>query len=146
MRSDQAARTDWETFAVEGVRIVEERSVASKSCQPIAPTFQIFLSGQRPKTVPLPESGEFICYRRNGVGLSTSTATYTPYKSNRVTNRADGAPLPKPFEAELIRGVSAYMRRLATPRDRHRADGAGFAHRKGSRKARTKFCFAAWRL
>jgi hypothetical protein len=56
--SDQAAATDWDTFAVEGVRAMEEPgstaelvTALNKMFQPIAPTVEVYESGKRPKTV-----------------------------------------------------------------------------------------------
>jgi C-terminal processing protease CtpA/Prc len=112
--SDQAALTDWETFAIEGVRAVE--GVASltdlqtrleKLFQPIAPTVQIFPSARRPAPTDLPPAAEIIRYRHNGVGLPTSALPSTPYKSERVKSPANAAPMPEPFAAELVPGLSA---------------------------------------
>jgi C-terminal processing protease CtpA/Prc len=112
--SDQAALTDWETFAIEGVRAVE--GVASltdlqtrleKLFQPIAPTVQIFPSARRPAPTNLPPAAEIIRYRHNGVGLPTSALPSTPYKSERVKSPANAAPMPEPFAAELVPGLSA---------------------------------------
>jgi hypothetical protein len=59
--SDQAAATDWETFAVEGARKLEDAASTAELTarlqqifQPIAPTVRIFPSGARPQVPAVP--------------------------------------------------------------------------------------------
>ena len=115
--SDQAAGTDWETFAVEGVRQVEGAGSAAELMarlrrlfQPLAPTVQVFATGDRDRSsVPkLAQTGtEIVRYVHFGVGLPTALNANNIYKSEREKKPADGQALPKPFEAELVPGVSA---------------------------------------
>lgn len=112
--SDQAAATDWDTFAVEGVRAMEEPgstaelvTALNKMFQPIAPTVEVYESGKRPKTVQIPTGPEIMRYKHTGVGLATTAATYTPYRSERPRDPAAGQTLPEPFAVELTPGVSA---------------------------------------
>jgi len=111
--SDQAALTDWEAFAIDGVRAVEgAASLADlqprleKLFQPIAPTVQIFPSDRRPAPPAVQPAAEIIRYRHNGVGLPTSALSYNIYKSERVKGPANAAPMPEPFAAELVPGLS----------------------------------------
>ena len=111
--SDQAALTDWETFATEGVRAVEGaaslidlQTRLEKLFQPIAPTVQIFPSARRPAPTDLPPAAEIIRYRHYGVGLPSSTLPHNIYKSERVKSPAIAASMPEPFAAELIPGLS----------------------------------------
>ena len=112
--SDQAARTDWDTFAVEGVRGVETAASTDelverlhKLFQPIAPTVQVFLSSKRPPPPTATAGTEVIRYKHNGVGLSSSVIANNMYKSEREKQSAPGPELPKPFEAELVPGLTA---------------------------------------
>jgi C-terminal processing protease CtpA/Prc len=113
--SDQAARTDWDTFAVYGVRGVEASASTEQLVgrlqelfQPIAPTVQIFPSDRRPLPPPTALSGpEIIRYVHQGVGLPPIAATYNVYKSQREKKPANGQETPKLFEAELVPGVTA---------------------------------------
>jgi C-terminal processing protease CtpA/Prc len=112
--SDQAALTDWENFAIDGVRAVEDASSVSdlqtrlgKLFLPVAPAVQIFPSANRPEPAVLPKGAEIIRYRHNGVGLPSATVSFNIYKSERVKSPAGGASLPEPFSAVLIPGLSA---------------------------------------
>ena len=112
--SDQAAATDWDTFAIEGVRAMagprsstELAAALKKIFQPIAPSVEVYESGKRPKTVPLPAGPEMVRYKHTGVGLLVPAGVYTPYRSDRPKTSAEGQTLPEPFTAELTPGVSA---------------------------------------
>jgi hypothetical protein len=94
--SDEAARIDWDAFAIDGVRTVESAASSAelierleKIFQPIAPTVLIYPTGHRPRT-PVPPSGpETIRYHHNGVGLPTSSiGTFNIYKSDRQKTSA----------------------------------------------------------
>jgi C-terminal processing protease CtpA/Prc len=112
--SDQAARTDWETFAVEGIRKVEDAGSNTELIQrlqqilaPIAPTVRIFATGQRPPAPDVPAAPEITRYKHNGVGLPTAMSAYNIYTSQRQKVPAAGQEVPKPFEAEIVPGITA---------------------------------------
>jgi len=112
--SDQAAVTDWDTFAAEGVRNVETAGSAEELVerlrerfQPIAPTVRVFPSGRRPSPPNSLSGPEIVRYVHYGVGLPYMAATYNIYKSEREKKPATGQEIPKPFEAELVPGVTA---------------------------------------
>lgn len=111
--SDQAARTDWDTFAVEAARSAEDPASDTelaarlqKLFQPIAPTVQVFPSGKRPEPAALVTGPQVIRYRHNGVGLPSATP-YQIYKSEREKKAAAAEPMPPAFEAEVAPGVTA---------------------------------------
>jgi C-terminal processing protease CtpA/Prc len=112
--SDQAAKTDWEIFAIEGARKIEDAASTAELTkglqqmfQPIAPTVRIFPSGARPQATALPAGSEIVRYEHNGVGLASTTVPNNIYKSERRRKPAAGEAMPKPFEAELVPGVTA---------------------------------------
>ena len=112
--SDQAALTDWENFAIDGARAVEDASSLNdlqvrleKLFQPVAPTLRIFPSASRPEPAVLPKAAETIRYRHNGVGLASTTLSYSPYKSERVKSQASGVSIPQAFAAVLVPGLGA---------------------------------------
>jgi C-terminal processing protease CtpA/Prc len=112
--SDQAAAADWETIAVEGARRVEGAASPRKLIarlqeifQPIAPAVRIFPAGARPHAAASRKGPETVRYRHYGVGLAPAITAGSIYKSERRRERAAGEIKPKPFEAELVPGVSA---------------------------------------
>jgi len=112
--SDQAARTDWDTFAVKGVRGVEAAASTDELVkrlqdvfQPIAASVQVFPSGRRPQPPNALTGPQIIRYAHQGVGLPAAAGTFSIYRSQREKKPADGQEIPKPFEAELIPGVKA---------------------------------------
>ena len=115
--SDQAARTDWETLAIEGARQVEgavsnaeliER--LRKQFEPIAPSVQVFATGRpKPTVIVIEPTAEVIRYVHHGVGLPTSTISMNPYSSERKKFPSKGRSLPAPFEADLVTGVQVSM-------------------------------------
>ena len=112
--SDQAALTDWENFAIDGARAVEDAASLNdlelrlkKLFQPVAPTVRIFPSASHPEASLLPKAAELIRYRHYGVGLPTTTVSFNIYKSERVKSPAGEAPMPEPFTAALVPGLSA---------------------------------------
>jgi C-terminal processing protease CtpA/Prc len=112
--SDQGAHTDWDTFAVRGVRGVEAAASTDELVkrlqelfQHIAPTVQVFPSDRRPPPPNALTGPQIIRYAHQGVGLPAIAATYNIYKSERQKKPADGQVIPKPFEAELVPGVTA---------------------------------------
>lgn len=113
--SDQAAKTDWETFAVEGARKAE--SAASNAelterlrqiFEPIAPSVRVFPTAQRPKLPEAITGPEVVRYKHTGVGLATTTIPNNIYKSQIVREKA-GAQFPAPFEAVLVPGITSMV-------------------------------------
>jgi C-terminal processing protease CtpA/Prc len=123
--SDEAAATDWNTFAVKGVQLVEDAQNAADLAhkledifQPIAPTVRVFLTGEDPRLPPeveLPRnesSLKVISWRHKGFGQSTAQDSL--YKSERVSKDAGrilaGSPTPqKPFITSLGGGISCLV-------------------------------------
>lgn len=114
--SDQAARTDWETFAVQGLRSVETAASTDELVsrlqelfQPIAPMLQVFPSDRRPAPPNALLGPEIVRYAHQGVGLPSAVATSNIYKSVRERKPALGQEIPKPFEAEIVPGIIALV-------------------------------------
>lgn len=129
--SDEAASTDWNEFAVAGMRGIEGATNAGDLAQkletlfqPIAPSLRVFPKGQRPPFAQkvLPPTNEpalkVISYRHTGYGQKSphQGQTYTPYHSERVTREAtDGKALldtpdpQQPFTVDLTEDVSVLM-------------------------------------
>jgi C-terminal processing protease CtpA/Prc len=116
--SDQAAATQWEQLAIEGVRAVEGAKNPVELAQtleglvrPIAPTVRVFPTGQLPETPPMPPAAKkVVAWRHFGVGMGTPQSIY---RSTRINStEADGQdsknmPDPeKPLVTELAGGVS----------------------------------------
>ena len=105
--SDAALGTDWEAFAVAGVRAVENAADGAALTRrlnelfaPIAPTAAIAESGAAPKTLPSGDpAGPHLTWRHVGFGLSSAQ---TAYRSERVPAPA----VPPIFAAELGGGVT----------------------------------------
>jgi hypothetical protein len=112
--SDRAAGTDWETFAIAGVRRVEgapsdaDLIVRLRDLfQPVAPTVQIWATGKRPPAQAVTRGPEIVRYQHKGVGLPSSLMpTNNIYSSEHVRKPAAGQPMPKPFEAQIVSGIS----------------------------------------
>jgi C-terminal processing protease CtpA/Prc len=93
--SDQAAATDWDAFAIRGVREVEGARNAEELVNrlrvlfaPIAPTVRIMTTGISPSILPelteprkRGEDVEVIRWNHTGIGIIKSE--YTPYRSER---------------------------------------------------------------
>jgi C-terminal processing protease CtpA/Prc len=112
--SDQAARTDWEAFAIDGVRQVEGAASNAelierlgKLFHPIAPSVEVFAVGKRPPAMATQTGTEIVRYQQNGVGLASAAVAYNIYKTERQKETATGKTLPKPFEADLVPGIRA---------------------------------------
>jgi C-terminal processing protease CtpA/Prc len=112
--SDQAAAADWETIAIEGARKVENAASPRKLIarlqeifQPLAAAVRIFLTGARPRATAIRKGPETIRYQHLGVGLASATTPGSIYKSERHRKPAAGETKPKPFEAQLVPGVTA---------------------------------------
>ena len=111
--SDQAARADWETFAVEGIRAVEDaRSTAELIARlraifaPVAPTVRIYASGDMPPPVPAATAPEIMRHHHNGVGLPSGVGN-SIYRSTRERLPAADGAVRKPFSAAIAAGVTA---------------------------------------
>lgn len=109
--SDAAAGTDWNGFAVHGVRQVEGASTPEELARklqdlfaPVAPTVRVFPTGKVPSTPAelLPPSGKpepaILAWRHLGVGINKEDRTYS---SRRIDNRT---PLSE-SKANLIQEV-----------------------------------------
>ncbi|MEK6282727.1 MAG: S41 family peptidase [Acidobacteriota bacterium] len=126
--SDEAAATDWNVFAVEGVRVTEPAKDAADLAQkletlfrPLAPSLRVFPTGKRPTSGKefLPPKNDpalkITSYRHKGYGQK-STQQYNIYHSERAIKDApvgkppaDSGDPQKPFAADLAGGVSVLM-------------------------------------
>src|SRR5450759_2770982 len=100
--SPSMACAPWKAASLDNLQLRLE-----KLFQPIAPTVRIFPSARRPAPTNLPPAAEIIRYRHSGVGLTSAPLPSSPYKSERVKSPANAAPMPEPFAAELVPGLSA---------------------------------------
>jgi C-terminal processing protease CtpA/Prc len=125
--SDEAATADWETFAVDGVRSVEQAATATELAQkleeifrPIAPTVRVFPTGKSPALPPgldLPAnepSLKIVSWKHKGFG--SKTKVQSTYRSERVSKEVVDGKIPekgsdprKPFVADLGGGVSCLV-------------------------------------
>jgi Peptidase family S41 len=124
--SDQAARTDWESFAIQGARAVENAKDDAELAQklaslfsPVAPTVRVLTGEQKyvlpPELQPPKDAGEakVTYWRHRGVGISMHPGG--TYHSERVQEKAAGAdgkkvPAPgSPWQAGLSDGVRAWV-------------------------------------
>jgi len=110
--SDEAARANWELFAMRNVAAVEDAQNPADLAQrleslfrPVAPTLRVYPSGRRPPLPAdlLPPRGQdplkvMTWYH---VGFGTGNM---PYRSERKSQEAPG--IAEPFEADLGGGVS----------------------------------------
>jgi len=132
--SDQAAATDWDRFAIDGVRAVEAAKdpaalarILERVFRPIAPSVRIFPTGKPPTAAiadvvkPPQEKGagplKVLAWRHFGVGLGRSPI----YSSQRIDlqlprplfeQAPPGAVRPdpaKPYVADLGGGVSCLV-------------------------------------
>ena len=126
--SDEAAAADWDSFAIEGIRVAEGATNApdlakrlEEIFRPVAPTVRVFPTNARPR---LPDetkapqgipSLEIVSWRHQGFGQKAAQQ-FSPYKSERVSKDAPrgkipvGSPNPlKPFMTSLGGGVSCLV-------------------------------------
>jgi hypothetical protein len=128
--SDEAAATDWNQFAIDGVRAVEPARdaedlvrILDRLFHPIAPSVRAFVTGKPPAQNEAPRDDgkktwpKVLAWRHIGVGLGQST----PYSSERIDLRFSllslRAKLPvlpvpdprKPYAADLGGGVSCLV-------------------------------------
>lgn len=120
--SDEAANIDWNSFAINNIKIVEEAKnnieLAEKLnsvFNPIAPTVKVFPSGQSPELPSelnsLSPKAKFTYWRHIGFGNSAQKNDLGPYHSYRVQVTSDDkAPTPnKPFIGDLGAGLSCMV-------------------------------------
>jgi len=109
--SDEAAATDWDAFAVKGVRAVEGAKNATELAKalselfaPIAPTVRVFPSGRRPARAKSwnGDSTKVLAWLHHGFGAGNPQS---PYRSERVSTGELPDP-DTPFRARLAGGVS----------------------------------------
>jgi hypothetical protein len=120
--SDEAAATDWDTFAVEGVRRVEGAKAPADLAheleaifRPVAPTVRVATSRDRLETpaglFPPPGAVEVVQWRHQGFGGAAKQGGI--YESRRVRAPFANRAIPggfhdpsKPFVADLPGGVT----------------------------------------
>lgn len=128
--SDEAASSEWNSFAVNNIGIAEEASDSADLAtrlqamfQPLAPTLLVFPTADEAQVLPhdwWPESPgsdwKVVSYRHTGCGQVASPGKANTYKTERVTRAIDkaesteSAPDPRrPFHADLGAGVSCTM-------------------------------------
>jgi C-terminal processing protease CtpA/Prc len=123
--SDEAAQTDWDSFAVEGVRAIEPAAGSTELVKrledifrPIAPTLRIFMTGEKPpviKELSPPADGaslQIISWRHHGFGNKNSSQPNRLYYSERVKKDLKEMPTDpgKLFiTADLGGGVSCVL-------------------------------------
>lgn len=126
--SDQAAATDWNTFAVAGVRSVEDAANPADLAKrlndlflPIAPTLRVYVTGKRvPDPVKVASNGsdpslKIVQWRHIGFGQTPARAG-SPYSSERVRLEPPTGKAPTSFPdsgqtiiADLGGGVSCLV-------------------------------------
>ena len=111
--SDQAAATDWETFAIEGARAMaapassaELIAALQKVFAPIAPTVDIYETGKRPVARAIAATDEVMRYQHTGVGLKAPGGGRTPYSSVRVRVSSKIEKKGDPFRTEIAPGIT----------------------------------------
>ena len=123
---DEAATTNWDTFAVEGIRIAETAKTPADLAHkletlfhPVAPLVRVFPAKQNP-VMPLelkPPANEnslkIVSWRHKGFGQTVSQQA-SPYESRRVSTdaskrAADARDPQKPFIVDLGGGVSCLV-------------------------------------
>ena len=67
----------------------------------------MFANSKRPPPPTVTTGPETIRYKHTGVGLASAVIANNMYKSEREKQPAPGPDLPKPFEAELVPGITA---------------------------------------
>ena len=116
--SDQAARISWDSFAVRGVKRVEDcadpaalMAALSELFAPIAPTVRIFNADQegapeaQPATFAAPK---VVRWQHYGAGqVSATESKYNVYQSRRIWLEAAATKPERPYTAVLGGGVAA---------------------------------------
>jgi len=102
--SDEASLIDWDAFAVYGVRKVKQaknikelKAELEELFLPIAPTIQIFFSGQEPedpqKYLPKDTTGlKVVAWQYKGVGFGKMMSIYASIRLNRENVIVSGGP------------------------------------------------------
>jgi len=123
--SDQAAQTNWEAFAIQGVRTVEDAATPEDLANKlqillgaIAPTVRVFAGQSRPALPselqpPSLSEPQVVRWNHYGIGLVASGSIY---HSERQKSPVQGGQVPagfqdpaRPYEAEIGRGLSALV-------------------------------------
>lgn len=123
--SDEAAKTNWEQFAVAGIRKVEAAQSPDELAEaltglfkPIAPTLTIYSSSRSvaPLVPPLPAGAkptQTVAWQHNGVAVGAPNPIYSSkrvYQPAENVNDSEGIPSPeKRFTAELGGGVTCAL-------------------------------------
>jgi C-terminal processing protease CtpA/Prc len=122
--SDEAAKTNWDAFAITGARAIESARDDAELAQKLSalfetmsPTVRVLTSGQQYSTpAALRSSGndpKVIYWKHFGVGLATGAQSI--YHSERIQETASAAsrskaPVPdSPFKTDLVPGVTAWV-------------------------------------
>jgi len=111
--SDEAARQDWDAFAVRGVQAVEDCrhptalvDALTKLFGPVAPTLELFTSDAKPAAAPPPQrpagDATLLSWRHRGFTAATSHRTYG-------SERIEVASPVGSLEADLGAGVSCRL-------------------------------------
>jgi hypothetical protein len=113
--SNEAAQTDWESFAIDGVRAVEGAKTSSELAEiladlfrRVAPTVQVYLATNTPRvsTAVLPPGNQTTVkvrvWRHHGFGTGAQNSMY---KSERLIVEMPAAKVPRPYEADLGSGL-----------------------------------------
>jgi len=114
--SDEAAATDWNRFAIEGVRKVEgaispaDLAAALQSVfEPVAPTIRVF-TGEDPKPhAALSPSGSVEVIRWHNHGFGQAQAQMNIYRSQRVTAPRDTWKASDVLRLDLGQTVNALV-------------------------------------
>ena len=128
--SDEASATDWDSFAIAGVRAVEgaespeelARRLGELFC-PIAPTVRVYPTGDTPavpRGLTAPEPGgelDVLAWEHHGFGAARGPANLdSTYRSRRFREEVRDGTLPaglhdpaKPLAADLGGGVSCLV-------------------------------------
>jgi C-terminal processing protease CtpA/Prc len=148
---NEAAAADWESFAIEGARAVEDAGDADELAKrlsalfrPVAPTVRVFPNGRPADPPSFGPAKKIIRWSHTGLG---SGAAKTPYHSERIIeDTASGVPAP--FRADVGAGVSSIVP-LALPAEA--IPDAAPSHRPGAgsgndRATRLAAVMLAWNI
>jgi len=121
--SDEAAKTRWDSFAIEGLRAVESAKDAPELARklealfhPIAPTIRVFPANRKPEaTKPAAPAAtgnlKIVAWQHVGFGAGAANSLY---RSNRVSKTVAEAKADErmpsadePFQADLGGGIAA---------------------------------------
>lgn len=124
--SDQAANTDWDEFAIAGIREIESAQSAEQLARSlgdifrsVAPTLRVYPTGRKPEPpveLKLPSDAntlDVIAWRHRGFGQGGTRGTYKSTRLRRNISHGElpnGVPNPgEPFEVDLSGGVSCMV-------------------------------------